>query len=53
MLMLHIGAAGIINIPQNLTSADLPQQVAWIDILNGSTDEIAFVERVIGRHVPT
>ena len=53
MLMLHDGTTKYKDITPNLRGAVLPSQVKWIDILDGSADEIAFVERAIKRHLPT
>lgn len=53
MLMLHDGTPEYKNNIPDLDGEVLPSHVAWIDILNGNAEEIAFVERVIKRHLPT
>jgi magnesium transporter len=53
MLTLHDGTAGYkTNIPK-LDGSALPSRVSWVDIAEGTPEEIAYVERVIGRHLPT
>ena len=53
MLMLHDGTANYKNIVPVLADSALPSRVKWIDILEGTPDEIAYIERVLGRHIPT
>ena len=53
MIVLHDGTANYKNIVPNLADATLPANVTWIDVVEGNPDEILFVERVLGRHVPT
>ncbi len=52
MLILHDGSPNY----KNLTLANkktLPPNVTWIDLIQGTAEEIAAVESVIGRRVPT
>jgi magnesium transporter len=37
----------------DLGASDLPADVIWIDLLNGTPDEIAYVERATGLTVPS
>ena len=37
----------------DLSRSGLPADVVWMDILNGEPDEIAYMERATGLHVPT
>ncbi len=53
MLTLHDGTAGYKNIVPSLTGSSLPLRVKWIDIFDGSADEIMFVERATGYHLPS
>ena len=53
MLTLHDCTADYFKIAPNLAAATLPSGVVWIDIFEGTTDEISFVERVTGVHVPS
>jgi magnesium transporter len=52
MLMLHLCAEGCAAFPGDVTSETLPKGVVWIDLLSPEPDEIAYVERVTGLHVP-
>ena len=36
-----------------LSAATLSSEVVWVDLLNGTIDEVTFVEQATGRHVPT
>lgn len=53
MLMLHNGTADYKKLAPDIAAGALPAQVTWIDILDGTAEEISFVERAIGRHLPT
>jgi len=53
MLTLHTSTADQAIVATDLSAATLPSEVVWVDLLNGSIDEVAFVERATGRHVPT
>jgi magnesium transporter len=37
----------------DLSASDIPTEVVWIDLLRPTPEEIAFVERATGLHVPT
>jgi magnesium transporter len=37
----------------DLSASDIPSEVVWIDLLQPTPEEIAFVERATGLHVPT
>ncbi|MFA5040624.1 MAG: magnesium transporter CorA family protein [Bdellovibrionales bacterium] len=53
MLTLHDGSRNYKNITPVLTGSSLPIRVKWVDILDGTSEEIAFIERAIGHHVPS
>ncbi|MDR3448970.1 MAG: magnesium transporter CorA family protein [Alphaproteobacteria bacterium] len=53
MLTLHNGTPDYKDITPDLTGAALPPQVTWIDILDGTGEEIAYVERATGHRLPT
>jgi magnesium transporter len=54
MLTLHSCNKGTDSTVEARLDADaLPDGVVWIDLHNGTPEEIAFVERVSGRHVPS
>lgn len=53
MLTLYHSRAGRGERPADLAEASLPAAVAWIDLLNPEPDEVAFVTRTTGLHVPS
>jgi len=53
MLTLHDGTRTYKDITPELDSSFLPPEVKWIDILDGTPEEVAFVERALKRHLPT
>ncbi len=53
MLTLHDGTGDYRKIIPNLLGSTLPSRVKWIDVLDGTPEEVAFVERAVGRHIPT
>ncbi len=53
MLALYDCAAGRQPPAADLSRASLPPDILWIDILNGSEAEIAFVEKMTGLRLPT
>jgi magnesium transporter len=53
MLTLHTSTVDQAIVARDLSAATLPSEVLWVDLLNGSIDEVAFVEQATGRHVPT
>ena len=53
MLALHSCAADTGVAAPDLSAAALPAGVVWIDLLDASAAEVAFVERAAGLHVPT
>jgi magnesium transporter len=52
MLTLYHSRAERGKRPNDLAEASLGANVAWIDLLNPTPDEVAFVERTIGLRVP-
>jgi magnesium transporter len=52
MLTLHSCADGGFTTQPDCGSQALPDGVVWIDLMNPSPDEVAYVERVTGLHVP-
>jgi magnesium transporter len=52
MLTLYHSRAGRGERPADPASASLPANVAWIDLLRPEPDEVAFVARTTGLHVP-
>jgi magnesium transporter len=53
MITLHDGTANYNNKALNLAGGALPPDVKWIDVFEGAPEEIAYVERIIGRSLPT
>ena len=53
MLALHSRAGAIREPPEDLGAAALPPDVVWIDLVQPSADETAFVERATGVKVPS
>jgi magnesium transporter len=53
MLTLYHNRAGHGEQPEDLAGAELPANVAWVDLLNPEPDEIALVTRATGLHVPS
>jgi magnesium transporter len=53
MLTLHTCMADRAEAVADVSSATLPPDVVWIDLLNADAAEIAFVERATGLHVPS
>jgi magnesium transporter len=53
MLMLYHSRAMRGEQPRDLATANLPAEVAWIDLLKATPEEVAFVERTTGLHVPS
>jgi magnesium transporter len=53
MLIAHAGLAGKSAAITDLSAPRLPADIVWIDVCSPNPDEIAFVERVSGLHVPT
>jgi magnesium transporter len=53
MLTLYHSRAARGERPANLAEANLPANVAWIDLLKPEPDEIAFVMRTTGLDVPS
>jgi len=53
MMILHDGTAAYKEIVPNLAEEVLPPGVVWVDVLNGTPEEFMYVERVLGRHLPT
>ena len=51
MLILH-NCASATGTPADLAAARLTPDTIWIDLCKGTAEEIAFVERVTGLHVP-
>jgi magnesium transporter len=52
MLALSTAAAPADQLSPDLSARTLPQGVVWIDLLNGSPEERAFIERTTGLRVP-
>lgn len=53
MLTFHDGTASSSKNAPDLSAAALPPRVVWVDILNGSAEEIAFIERATRLTMPT
>ena len=53
MLVLHARGGEIREPPKELGTAALPPDVVWIDLLQPSAEEIAFVERATGLKLPS
>jgi magnesium transporter len=53
MLTLYHSCAAPGERPADLAKANLPANVAWIDLLKPEPDEVAFVERTTGLDVPS
>jgi magnesium transporter len=53
MLTLYHSREGRGERPAELASASLPAKVAWLDLLNPTPDETAFIARTTRLHVPT
>ncbi len=53
MLTLHDGTERYKDIAAELGSSTLPLRVKWVDILDGTPEEINFIERALKRHLPT
>lgn len=53
MLTLHNCTPEYADYAPDLTWTSLPQDIVWVDILNGSAEEIAFIERVAKCHIPS
>jgi magnesium transporter len=53
MLVLHARAGEIREPPEDLGAAALPPDVVWIDLLQPTAEEIAFVERATGLKLPS
>ncbi len=53
MLVLHARAGEIREPPDDLGAAALPPDVVWIDLLQPTAEEIAFVERATGLKLPS
>ena len=53
MLTLHTCSPDYKNLAPDLKGDALPQRVVWIDLLQATPDEIAYVERATKRHLPT
>jgi magnesium transporter len=51
LTLYHTRSGGGVR-PADLAQASLPENVAWIDLLNPEPEEVAFVERTTGLHVP-
>jgi magnesium transporter len=53
MLTVHTCTAEKSAATADLSASALPTGVVWVDVLDGSAAEVAFVERATGLHVPT
>jgi magnesium transporter len=53
MLTLYHSCTGCGERPADLAKANLPANVAWIDLLKPEPDEVAFVKRTTGLEVPS
>src|SRR5205823_14190339 len=53
MLSLHARSGEIREAPVDLHRADLPADIAWLDLLQPTATETSFVERVTGLRVPS
>jgi len=53
MLSFHTRVAGQIDSTIDLSTARLPPDIIWIDMLNAVPAETTFVEKATGLHVPT
>ncbi len=53
MLIFHDGSATYKNIVPDLSGNALPKDIAWIDIVDGTAEEIEFIERSTGHHIPS
>lgn len=53
MLTFHDGSVDYIEIRPDLASAKLPPRTVWVDILDGTEDEVAYVARATGLSIPT
>jgi magnesium transporter len=53
MLALHTRTSDICRSPEDLGAAELPSDIVWIDLLQPSAEEIAFVERATGLKLPS
>ncbi len=53
MLTLHNGAPDYKNLAIDLAGNALPPGTVWIDLMLATPEEIAYVERATGLHVPT
>lgn len=53
MLVLYTCASNGSYLAVNSSASTLPDDIVWIDLLNADTNEISFVEKSTGLHVPT
>jgi magnesium transporter len=53
MLALHNCLVGQRPTPADLSHAELPSDIIWIDVLNGEEAELAYIEKVLGLKLPT
>jgi magnesium transporter len=44
---------GVAAVPSDLDAATLPPDIIWLDLINPSPEEVAFVERVTRLHMPS
>jgi len=53
MLTAHTCTADKGIVMADLSAARVPKDVVWIDLFNADSEEVAFVERITGMHIPS
>lgn len=53
MLALHGCDPDTVNVVSELSADSLPPGVVWLDLMQGTPEEVAFIERTTGLHVPS
>jgi magnesium transporter len=53
MIALHVNNGGVRPPPTDLRSAELAPDVIWVDLMQPEAEEVEFVERALGVHVPS
>ena len=52
MLALHARTGDVVEAPARFDAAALPADIVWVDLLNPSPEESAYVERATGLRLP-
>jgi magnesium transporter len=52
MLALHARTGDLVDAPTRFDAAALPADIVWIDLLNPSPEESAYIERATGLRLP-